>query len=206
MNIRISAALLATLLLAACATAPGPGPGGTVPDMDRVASWLTGRFESQPGPGESVRRMIAVPILGEEAGRWIYVAQWRVATGELERQFVYRLGKAGERVIAVDIYAVTQALDNPIDPEPAALAGIPRESLERRTGCRIQLSPDGLSYAGGTRGRDCPADYRGAERLRIELTVREDEVREWLQGYDGEGNRLWGGGDVGRVYRRMPSS
>lgn len=204
-TIRTASGLLAVMLLAAgCATAPvpAPAPGDAVPELDRVHEWLIGRFETRDSASKEARRMIAVPILAEDPRRWIYVAQWRISANEPDRQFVYRLVGIGERGIALDLYSLSYPLDNPTDPDAASLAGIDRSHLQRRKGCRIQLSPDGLNFVGGTRGGDCPTDYRGAVSLRIELTVRKNEVREWLQGYDSEGNRLWSADDVGRIYRR----
>lgn len=198
--------LIAALVAAGCATVPPAERGDAVPDMDRLHEWLTGQFESRGGAKESPRRMLATPILEDEAGRWIYVSQWRADDGKPERQFVYHLVNADEGVIALDLYSVSHSPEHPTDPAPASLAAIDAGDLERRKGCRIQLSTDGLSYAGGTRGRDCPADYRGASRISIELTVRENEVREWLQGYDAEGDRLWNSGDAGRIYRRTGGS
>lgn len=194
--------LITTLAVAGCATVPPPERDDAVPDMDRLQEWLTGRFESRGGAKETPRRMLATPILEDEAGHWIYVTQWRAGEVEPERQFVYHLVNPDEGVIALELYSVLHSPEDPTDPTPASLAAIDPDDLERRKGCRIQLSTDGLSYAGGTRGRDCPAEYRGASRMRIELTVRENEVREWLLGYDAEGDRLWNAGDVGRVYRR----
>lgn len=194
--------LITALAAAGCATVPPPGDGDVVPDMERLHEWLTGQFESRRGAKESPRRMLARSIREDEAGYWIYVVQWRVDDGQPERQFVYHLVNPGEEVIALDFYSVLHPPEHPTDPSPASLAAIGPGDLQRRKGCRIQLSTDGLSYAGGTRGRDCPGHYRGASRMSIELTVRESEVREWLQGYDAEGDRLWNAEDFGRIYRR----
>lgn len=205
MTFRLASGFLALALFAAgCASvpAPAPAPGDAVPELDRLHEWLTGHFETRGGPGKEARRMIAVPILAEEPEHWIYVAQWRISAEEPERQFVYRLAEMKDGAIALDIYRLTHPLDHPIRPDAASLAEIDRSHLERRRGCRIQLSADGLSYVGGTRGGDCPADFRGAVTLRIELTVRKNEVREWLQGYDAAGDRLWSADDFGRIYRR----
>lgn len=198
--------LVTTMLAAGCATVPPPERDDVVPDMDRLHEWLTGQFESRRGAKESPRRMLARSIREDEAGHWIYVVQWRVGDGQPERQFVYHLVNPDEGVIALDLYSVLQPPEQPTDPTPASLAAIGPGDLQRRKGCRILLSTDGLSYAGGTRGRDCPADYRGATRISIELTVRENEVREWLQGYDAEGDRLWNAEDFGRIYRRTGGS
>lgn len=205
---KLSAGLLLIMALgvAGCATVPPPERSDVVPDMDRLHQWLTGEFESRRGAKESPRRMLARSIREDDAGHWIYVVQWRVDDGQPERQFVYHLVNPEEGVIALDFYSVLHPPDHPTDPSPASLAAIGLEDLQRRKGCRIQLSTDGLSYAGGTRGRDCPADYRGASRMSIELTVRENEVREWLQGYDAEGDRLWNAEDFGRIYRRTGGS
>jgi hypothetical protein len=194
--------LITALVVTGCATVPPPERDAVVPEMDRLHEWLTGQFESRPGAKGSPRRMLARSIREDAGDHWIYVVQWRVDDGQPERQFVYRLVNPEEGIIALDIYSVLRPPEHPTEPTSASLAAIGPDDLQRRKGCRIQLSTDGLSYAGGTRGGDCPAHYRGASRMSIELTVRENEVREWLQGYDAEGDRLWTAEDFGRVYRR----
>lgn len=203
MTTRIALGLLTLMLMiGGCATKPEPRTHDAGPDMDRLHQWLTGKFETRGRAGTPVWHMRAVPIIDDEPGRWIHVTQWRDSPDGPERRFVYHLVESGARFIALDLYTVTSSPDHPVTPETAPPTRIDRDDLKRRRGCRIQLTPDGLSYVGGTRGRDCPTDYRGAARLRIELTVREREIREWLQGFDADGDRLWSAEDVGRIYRR----
>lgn len=213
MRIRLIAArTLLVLALAGCAT-PGQPPvestadgDGATAEADRLHAWLTGAFESKPSGvrrGEASRLMLGIPILGDDPGRWIYVVQWKAGSEVPDRQFVYHLHRRSDRDLALDIYSLLQPVENPTSPSPESLESIRQSCLERRKGCRVLLSQDGLSFVGGTRGRDCPTEYRNAQRLRIELVVREDEVREWLQGYDAEGNRLWSAGEGGRVFHRV---
>lgn len=194
--------LVLSLLTSGCVSGPPPAPDDAAPELDRLEEWLTGRFETRAARGAAVWHMTAVPILEEDPDRWILVTQWRESSDEPDRVFVYRLVASGSRTMALDMYTVTPLPDRTAGSESPAFPGIDRENLKRRNGCRIQLSPDGLSYVGGTRGRDCPASYRGAVSLRIELTVREREIREWLQGFDADGDRLWSAEDTGRIYRR----
>lgn len=203
MTIRLAWGLLALLLLTGgCVSSPPPAPDDPAPELDRLEEWLTGRFETRAARGAAVWHMTAVPILVEDTDSWILVTQWRDSSDEPDRVFVYRLVASGPRNMALDMYTVTPLPDRAAGSGSPTLPVIDRENLKRRNGCRIHLSPDGLSYVGGTRGRDCPASYRGAVRLRIELTVREREIREWLQGFDADGDRLWSAEDVGRIYRR----
>lgn len=211
--------LILALVAAGCAAPGGPATDGVPEQGDsatraesdagrRLADWLTGRFEAAPEPRSGTRasrHMLASPILADEPGRWIYVVQWQPGEGGPERQFVYHVQPGAGSGQVLDIYTVLRDIDNPLEPTAAELADIRQGCLERRVGCRMRLSQDGLSFVGGTRGRDCPADYRGAERLRVELAVREDEVREWLQGYDGNGQRLWSAEEGGRTWRRVDS-
>lgn len=175
-------------------------------ELDRLKAWMTGAFEARPEPGgpeSTTQYMLIVPILSGEPDRWLYVVQWKEGSEDPERQFVYQLRGGTERGLALDIHSLLRPIADPTSPSSTDLESIRRSDIERREGCRIRLSQDGLSFVGGTRGRDCRTEYRGANKLRIELTIRGDEVREWLQGYDAEGERLWSADNGGRVFQRV---
>lgn len=207
MKLRI--ALLLSLLIG-CAGPPVEERPAPDEEVVQLVEWMSGSYENVTRVGQEAekppQRMLVMPF-GTPASseRWLYAVQWTPGGKRAVRRLIYRLHRAGQQVIAADLFELADPNRLPVVPEQAALDTLTRGDLRRRDGCRIWLSRDGLSYSGGTRGHDCATQYRDASRIRIELVVRENEIVEWLQGFDEQGRRLWGGDAGARVFRRTGS-
>jgi len=77
--------------------------------------------------------------------------------------------------------------------EEQPLADLSPADLELRAGCAVFLRLDRFArFAGGTIGRGCGSDLRGARYATSLVTVGPDGIESWDQGFDAEGEQVWG--------------
>ena len=88
--------------------------------------------------------------------------------------------------------------------EPGAFDGLSPKQLEEREGCTVYLSakPDG-TWAGSTHERDCGSTMRGATYATSAVVVTGNRIESWDQGFDAEGQQVWGAEKGAYVFERM---
>lgn len=67
------------------------------------------------------------------------------------------------------------------------------------THCRVVLVPVGENFVGDTPAGGCPSNYRGAVSVTNHIILYEDGMDTFDQGFDTEGNLVWG--STGDPYR-----
>lgn len=192
------------LLLLALAGTPDP-------DLDRLATWMSGRFSSAAQAGEDAEyrdvRLTVTPIWSDRAdGRWLYVEQaLGTALDQPYRQRVYRVLRGeGDRLesrvfLLPDPPALVGA-----GTDPSRFATLSPETLVPRDGCTVVLRPDGPdAFVGSTSGRDCPSELRGAAYATSEVRVTAEAMRSWDRGFDAEGKQVWGAEKGPYVFLRL---
>ena len=84
------------------------------------------------------------------------------------------------------------------------MAGLTPDSLEARDGCEVFLTRDGDGpFVGGTVDRNCPSSLRGASYATTEVRITESGMVSWDQGFDANGNQVWGATAGGYVFDRI---
>jgi hypothetical protein len=136
-------------------------------------------------------------------GPWIYVEQ---AVAEFKdkpyRQRVYQLQKRSDGKTESIVYTI---------PDPQRFAGdynkeIPLlrlnpDSLVVRKGCKVILyREDAGFFAGGTEGKNCKSNLRGADYATSEVIIKEDRIISWDRGFDKNDNQVWGAEKGGYVF------
>ncbi|MBM3308183.1 MAG: chromophore lyase CpcT/CpeT [Candidatus Eisenbacteria bacterium] len=188
----------------------GVGVGGGPPLADRVAGLLAGSFSSRAqAEADSsyydIRLEMAPIWAGRDDGRWLYVEQAVAGAEERPyRQRVYRVTDDGAQVRS-DVYVLPR-------PErfvgawgrPDAFDALNPDSLSLREGCEVLLRPraDG-SFEGGTEGRGCASDLRGAAYATSTVLLSPDGLVTWDRGFDESGEQVWGAVTGGYVFDRV---
>ena len=106
------------------------------------------------------------------------------------------------------VYCVTQLEDDLLksavfalpDPEAHAgawreenpLAGLSPDDLVLREGCAVFLRAGDGDFSGGTIGRGCASELRGASYAVSEVIVGPDRIDSWDRGFSDTGEQVWG--------------
>ena len=109
----------------------------------------------------------------------------------------------------VRIYKVSQRNDNEFISEiytlknekdwigkwatPEVYDQLTENDIELKQGCEVVLKRDGKNkFTGATGDKTCPSELRGASWANSKVTVLENEILSWDQGFDKEGKQVWG--------------
>jgi hypothetical protein len=203
MSRRVASLVLALSLLASPAAAD---------DLDQLVQWMTGAFASTEQAARDTHfldiRLHMAPIWPERTdGRWLYVEQASARALERPyRQRVYRVLRRADGRLVSEVFA----LPSPLRfagawREPARLAALTPDSLSLREGCAVVLARRGRRFEGGTEGRGCASDLRGAAYASSEVVVDAQGLTTLDRGYDAEGRQVWGSEHGAYAFRRVRS-
>ena len=86
----------------------------------------------------------------------------------------------------------------------ALLTRIAPASLVARDGCTVILrtQTDG-SFKGGTEGKVCRSNLRGAGYATTEITISDRQTVTWERGYNAGNRRVWGSARGGFIFNRQ---
>jgi len=76
---------------------------------------------------------------------------------------------------------------------PEAFDVLSENDIELKQGCSVVLHRVGKNkFVGKTGEKTCPSELRGASYASSKVTVSENEIFSWDQGFDKEGKQVWG--------------
>jgi hypothetical protein len=179
-------------------------------DLETLASWMTGSFSSEEQSLADTSyfdiRLKMVRIWPERTDAyWLYVEQ-AVHTFEDKpyRQRVYRVSQLSADLFESRVFTFE-------DPERFAgawddenpLSSLTPDSLTLKKGCAIVLRRTMAgTFAGNTVGKECPTDLRGAYYAVADVQIDEKTLTTWDQGFDADGNQVWGPTEGGYVFKK----
>ena len=142
----------------------------------------------------------------EDEEYWLYVEQASAqAPDKPYRQRVYRVTRTYEGRFESAVYTISDPmrfagawkLEEP-------LAELSPDSLMLRDGCTVTLTLMGKDhYEGGTTGKECASELRGAEYATSEVEIFADRIVSRDRGFDKDGNQVWGAEKGGYVFKRI---
>jgi hypothetical protein len=89
---------------------------------------------------------------------------------------------------------------------PGGLGNLTSDSLYLKEGCAVVLrrvSAD--AFEGGTVGKTCSSELRGAAYATSEVRLTPDVLVTWDRGYDAAGNQVWGATEGGYFFKKVGS-
>jgi hypothetical protein len=117
------------------------------------------------------------------------------------RQRIYRLRHPGENTFTSDIYTIKNALSYAgLQNDKTKLQKLSIDSLELKDGCTVTMIKNNDVYAGGTDGKSCPSDLRGAKYATTKITMKKGELISWDQGFDTNDKQVWGATKGGYIF------
>jgi hypothetical protein len=207
-------ALVLGALACGCSSTAAPKDEHAI-DWEVLKSSMMGRFSSRdqskadPGNYQDVRLVMTQIWPTRDDGLWLYVEQ-AVATDTARpyRQRVYRLVPETNGSFRTTVFNL------PGDPlrfsdgtgAPHGLEALSIEDLSPRSGCDLVLrtQPNG-SFAGGTEGKDCPNELKGAKYSTSAVKISPNTIVAWDRGFDAQGKQVWGATKGGYVFKRERS-
>lgn len=205
MRSRFAAAALVLLLSAPLASAARPDR-----ELDRLARWMSGSFSSAAQAARDtnfldIRLRIAPMWRGRTDARWFYVEQATAARLDRPyRQRVYRLARLADGRFESAVFTVAAPLRFAgAWRETAPLAALTPDSLLARDGCSVFLRWERGAFRGGTEGRRCASDLRGAAYATSVVTVEERRMVTLDRGWDTAGAQAWGSTHGGYEFVRQ---
>lgn len=183
-------------------------------DLTTLVDWMTGSFTSEAQAAADSNyydiRLEMVRIWpGRDNGFWLYVEQASAAHLDRPyRQRVYRVTQSADGSFASEVFSIPDPLRFAGDwKEPAPLSGLSPDSLEVRDGCAVMLVwKEGEGFVGGTAGKECLSDLRGAAYATSEVAVMPDRLVSWDRGFDASGRQVWGARGGGYVFMKKSAA
>jgi CpeT protein len=166
-----------------------------LPDLYQM---MQGHFDSSEQAGADkdffAISLVMTPILPEiSSGYWLYVEQAVAATAEKPyRQRAYFLHYGQDGSLVSEVFTLRNPELYVRGWETGSLKTIDPVQFEKREGCAVYLQKQGDVYVGGTRGKLCLSDLRGATYATSMVEIRDGVLTSWDQGFDANDKQVWG--------------
>ena len=188
--------VMAIFLISACTSTKNLPTNN---DIMELKALMTGSFNSNLQASEDSSyfdiTLHMVPVWENRPGHWLYVEQSVTAMqNKPYRQRLYKIEKMADGRFASHVYALK---------EPDVFVGkwqdvaffndYKEDILEERTGCTVFLDKKGTNhYHGQTKDADCSSSLRGATYATSIVTIKNNLIESWDQGFDAAGVQVWG--------------
>lgn len=106
---------------------------------------------------------------------------------------IYKVHQVGEKFIS-EIYTIKNEKDWIGKwSTPKVYDQLQESDIELKVGCEVTLKREGKNkFSGATGDKTCPSELRGASFANSIVTVTQNEIHSWDQGFDKEGKQVWG--------------
>ena len=166
-------------------------------EMNELVSIMQGSYSSEK---QSVKdtsyfniSLRMVPIW-KKKGHYLYVEQAMFKKQEKPyRVRIYKITQKGDAFIS-EIHT----LKNEKDwigkwKTPEAFDALSENDIDLKQGCEVTLKRISKNkFAGETGNKTCPSELRGASYASSKVTVSQNKILSWDQGFNKEGKQVWG--------------
>ena len=179
--------------------------------LERLAALLPGTYSTaDQARNDQNFRNVTLHIVrlwpDRSDGPWLYLEQALTDAPEHPyRQRIYQLAPRADGSLEARIFE----LSDPIGlteawKVPARFAKLDPAKLVPCAGCTLifHVQADG-SFKGGTEGRDCASNLRGASYATTETSVNPRQIITWERGYNAGGVQVWGSILGGFIFRKV---
>lgn len=117
---------------------------------------------------------------------------------------IYKLVQEGDKFISL-VYTIKNEKEwigkwN----TPEAFDSLTENDIELKQGCEVVLKRTAQNkFVGQTGEKTCPSELRGASYATSKVTVLENQILSWDQGFDKEGKQVWGAEKAGYVFDKL---
>ena len=174
-----------------------PEPRLVETPSDKVARMLHGVFnsrkQSESDPSYFNISLIMCRVNAPSYGSTVLYVEQAMASNLSKpyRQRLYVIEPSGDQVIS-EVWAPVNASQWVGLCAQPAVATIPGDAFNLRDGCGVYLTPSVDGATGGTQGQACASSMNGAQYATAKVSVFEDKITSWDQGFAGNGAQVWG--------------
>jgi CpeT protein len=213
----IKQALVLAAMMVGCDTESSEDTGPTEAPFDVAAEltvWLSGSFDSSTQAAEDYSyyavQLIACPVEAPELGEHVlYIEQALSDTPQAPyRQRLYVIEALeddtdGAPRTRSSIYTIDNEDDFVGLCDDEETASFSADQVELREGCEVDLTWDGSQFSGQTQSGTCSSTLNGATWASSVVTVQDDRIISWDQGWDDDGEQIWGATAGGYIFLRQ---
>lgn len=107
---------------------------------------------------------------------------------------VYKVTQKSENEFISEIYTIKNEKDwTGKWATPKVYDKLTGADIELKQGCQVTLKRVGKNkFVGSTGDKTCPSELRGASFANSKVTVLENQILSWDQGFDKDGKQVWG--------------
>ena len=180
--------------------------------QDLLVKLMTGSFNSEKqAKNDSSYFNISLHMYPIWEGRkdavdWLYVEQAVSSMPDKPyRQRVYKLEKTSENTYQTTVYKLANEGDFIGKwKETDYFDTFDKSILEEREGCTVYLKhTEKMVFEGATREDDCKSSLRGASYATTKVKIEEGKVYSWDQGFDENGEQVWGAIKGGYLFEKL---
>ncbi|MET1258001.1 chromophore lyase CpcT/CpeT [Flagellimonas sp. DF-77] len=178
-------------------------------ELEEVFSLMQGSYNSaKQAEADSTYYNISLHMypIWKDKGNWLYVEQALNAMQERPyRQRLYELRRNEAGQLASFVYTIAHdSLWIGKWKDPSAFDSLTSDQLSLRQGCEVLLKKKGANhFAGRTQDRTCESSLRGATYALSAVAIFADKIESWDQGFDADGNQVWGATEGGYVFDKL---
>jgi CpeT protein len=188
--------LLLTMVIISCKTAKN-GVDKSEASLNELVTIMQGSYSSEAQSKRDTSyfniSLRMVPIW-KDKGHYLYVEQAMYSKQEKPyRVRIYKVSQRGEEYIS-EIHT----LKNEKDwigkwKTPEAFDALTQNDIELKQGCEVVLKRVSKNkFVGQTGIKTCASELRGASYATSKVTVTENEILSWDQGFDKNDKQVWG--------------
>jgi CpeT protein len=176
-------------------------------ELKKVARWMTGSFTSTRQHVKDTANYLDIRLHmtrvweNNPDGIWIYVEQSVAGFQDRPyRQRVYHLTQKRNGFFCSDIYTLNAPLR--FANHPDRIEALHPDSLTQKDGCSVTLKRESNHYTGGTQGKNCPSDRKGATYATSKVILTKKRLISWDQGFNQNDEQVWGALNGGYIFEK----
>lgn len=168
-------------------------------ELDQLRSMMSGSYDSSLQAEEDSSyyniSLHMYPIWKNKGGgEYLYVEQALASMQDKPyRQRVYKLQKQADGSVVSFVYTLKNKslfIGKWKDPKYFNKFGL--SILDEREGCKVVLNRTFSGYDGSTQNDNCKSTLRGATYATSIVSLTENQITSWDQGFDEKGEQVWG--------------
>lgn len=205
---KILLSLLLVLSLISCQTSKKT-IANTKTSLDELVSIMQGAYSSEKQSISDTTyfniSLIMTPIW-KNKGHYLSVEQAMFTKQDKPyRVRIYKISQRNENEFISEIYTIKNEKEWIGKwKNPSSFDKLTENDIDLKPGCEVVLKRiDKNKFSGNTGEKTCSSELRGASYATSRVTITENQILSWDQGFDKDGKQVWGATKAGYVFDKL---